>query len=95
MVRDAAHGRAAALGQGDVEDGRGSFGILEEHFVEIAEPVKQNDVSRQAFPHREVLSHHGCGCGHGGMLGIQISNFKFQVSKQEEKPLGDDRYCEI
>jgi hypothetical protein len=26
------------------------------------------------------LGHHGCGCGHGVMLGGEISNFKFQIS---------------
>jgi len=84
VERNAAHGRAAAFGQGNVENGGGGLRVLEEHFVEIAESVEENDVSRQAFPHREVLGHHGCGCGHGGMLGIkfQISNFKFQNRKK-------------
>jgi len=78
MVGDSAHGRAAAFCEGDVEDRRGGFRILEEHFVEIAQPVKKDDVSRQAFPHGEVLSHHGGGgAGHAGMLRGETLNFKF------------------
>ena len=40
VVGDAAHGCAAAFREGDVEDGRGGFRVLEEHLVEIAEAVK-------------------------------------------------------
>lgn len=72
---DAAHGCSASLGQGNIENGSGGFRVLKEHFVEIPEPVKKNDVGRQAFPHFEVLGHHGCGCGHKAMLGGEISNF--------------------
>ena len=70
VVGDAAHGCAAAFREGDVEDGRGGFRVLEEHLVEVAEAVKEDDVGGQAFPHGEVLGHHGCGAaGHAGMLG--------------------------
>lgn len=77
VVWDAAHGCAAAFCEGDVHDGRGVFRVLEEHFVEIAEAVEEDDVGGEAFPHGEVLGHHGGGCGHVGMLRSETLNFKF------------------
>ena len=67
VVGNAAHGGAAALGEGDVHDGRGGFGVLEEHLVEVAEPVEEDHVRRQGFPHGLVLGHHRSqgGSGHG------------------------------
>lgn len=44
VVGDATHRGAATLGEGDVHDGSGVFRILEEHFVEIAEAVEEDDV---------------------------------------------------
>ncbi len=70
VVGDAAHGRAAALGEGHVENGSGGFRILEKHLVEVPEAVKQDDVRRQRFPHGQVLGHHRGrgGSGHVGRL---------------------------
>lgn len=85
MVGDSAHGGGAALGEGYVHDGRGGLGVFEEHFVEVAEPVEEDDVSREAFPHGEVLSHHGSRGGHGGMLCGESLNIKFLNSKDEQE----------
>ena len=65
MVGDAAHGSAAAFGEGHVENGRCPFCVLEEHFVKIPQPVAQDHVLGQGFPHGQVLGHHGRG-GRGG-----------------------------
>ena len=65
VVGHAAHRGAAAFGEGDVEDGRGGFGVLEEHLVEIAEAEEQDDVRGQGFPHGLVLGHHRGERGHG------------------------------
>ena len=40
VVGDAAHGDSVAFGEGEVEDGGGGDGVLEEHLVEIAEAVE-------------------------------------------------------
>ena len=56
---DAAHGDVVAFGEGEVEDGGRGFGVFEEHFVEVAEPVEEDDVGRQGPPDGVVLLHHG------------------------------------
>lgn len=77
VVRDSAHGCAAAFGEGDVHDWGGIFGVLKEHFIEIAKAVEEDDVCGEAFPHGEVLRHHWRGSGHGAMVGGVAWNFKF------------------
>ena len=78
VVGDAAHGGAAAFGEGDVEDGRGGFRVLEEHLVEIAEAVEEDDVGGQGFPHGVVLGHHRSkrGLGHGRRLASRRAGIK-------------------
>ena len=46
MIGHAAHGSAAAFGEGHVEDRRGGFRVLEKHFVKVPEPVEQDHVRR-------------------------------------------------
>ena len=58
MPRDATHRHEMAFGQCDIEYGRGSFCILEEHLVEITEPVEQYDICGQTAPYGLVLDHH-------------------------------------
>ena len=70
--RDRLAGRLAALGQGDVEQARGLFGILEEQLVEVAHPVEQQQVGVLALQ-RQILLHdrrvpgeiEGRSCEHG------------------------------
>jgi hypothetical protein len=55
---DAAHGDVAAFGQGDVEQRRASFGVLEKHLVEIAQPEEQKGFARQLAFDAAILRHH-------------------------------------
>ncbi|MDT4826313.1 hypothetical protein FQZ97_596220 [compost metagenome] len=50
-------GRLAALGERDVEQTRGLFGVGPEQFVEIAHPVEQQGVRMVGFE-AQVLRHH-------------------------------------
>ena len=47
----------AALGQRDVEAGRGDLGVVEEQFEEIAHPIEQQGVGRFVLE-TAVLDHH-------------------------------------
>ena len=58
VVGNATHGDVVPLGQGDVEDPGGVFGIVEEHFVKVTKSVKEKNVIGQRSPHGHVLSHH-------------------------------------
>ena len=61
MVRHAAHRHCAlpvASGEGDLEFPRGDLRVLEEQFVEIAQPEKQQRVGILAFGCR-ILPHQG------------------------------------
>ena len=40
MMGDATHRDVVSLGEGNVEDGRGGFGVLEKHLVEITKPIE-------------------------------------------------------
>ncbi len=67
VVGHAAHGRALALGQREVEQARALLGVGEEHLVEIAEPEEQEGVGRDLALEPMILLHHGSqGVGHGG-----------------------------
>lgn len=57
---DAAHGGEVAFGEGDVEDGSGGFGVLEEHFIEVAQAVEEDHVRWECASDGLVLCHHGC-----------------------------------
>ena len=62
MDRDSAHRHrlaaiGAALGQRDVEAGRGGLGIVEEQLEEIAHPVEQQRVARLGLE-AMILRHH-------------------------------------
>jgi DNA polymerase III epsilon subunit-like protein len=65
-------GRLAALGERDVEQARGLFGVGPEQLVEVAHPVEQQGVRVVRFE-AEVLRHHGRVpgevAGRGGGLG--------------------------
>ena len=43
VVGNAGHGDVVTLGEGDVEDRSGDFGVLEEHFVEVTQAVEEED----------------------------------------------------
>ena len=58
VMGDAAHGDVVALGEGDVENAGGNLGIVEEHFVEITEPVEEKDILGQRSPYGLILGHH-------------------------------------
>ena len=92
VVGHAAHRGAAAFGEGDVEDRRGGFRVLEEHLVEVAEPVKQDDVGGQGLPHGLVLGHHGGqrGLGHGRTFGNGPQRIKY-CAADSLKCLGSGR----
>jgi hypothetical protein len=62
VMRDAAHGDGVAFGEGDVEDGGGDFGVLEEHFVEITKAVEEEDVVGEGAAQFLILRHHGGEC---------------------------------
>lgn len=68
VVGDAAHGDVAAFGEGDVEEGRGLAGVVEEHFVEVAEAEEEEGVGGKLAADVLVLAHHGGELrgGHGG-----------------------------
>jgi hypothetical protein len=55
---NAAHGDVAAPGQRDIEQLRPGFGVLEKHFIEVAEAEKQNGFSRQFALDSAILRHH-------------------------------------
>ena len=59
VVGDAAHGDVAAFGQGDVEEGRGFAGVVEKHFVEVAETEKKEGVGGKLAADVLILAHHG------------------------------------
>ena len=59
VVGDAAHGDGVAFGEGDVEDAGGDLGVLEEHFVEVAEAVEEEDVVGEGAAQLLILRHHG------------------------------------
>jgi hypothetical protein len=59
VVRDPAHRDTIALGEGDIEDSGRILGVLEEHLVEIAQTVEQQNVVGKGPPHRLILRHHG------------------------------------
>ena len=60
VVGDAAHRGVVALGQSDIEDVRRRLGIIEEHFIEVAQPKEEDRVLRKLTPYRAILRHHGC-----------------------------------
>ncbi len=55
--RDIAAEMLAALGQHDAERAAGGFGVAEEHFVEIAHPVKKQAIGIGGFD-LDILLHH-------------------------------------
>lgn len=57
---DAAHGGEVAFGEGHVEDRGGGFGVLEEHFIEVAQAVEEDHVRWECASDGLVLCHHGC-----------------------------------
>jgi len=59
MVGDAAHRDVVALGQCDIDDRGRLAGVVEKHFVKVAEAEKQQGVGRQAAPYFLILAHHG------------------------------------
>ena len=67
--RDVLAQMLAALGQRDVERGRGRHGILEEQLVEIAHPVEQERALMRILDLgklRHHRRHRGAGIGHWG-----------------------------
>ena len=60
-------GRLAALGERDVEQARGLFGVGVEQLVEVAHPVEQQRVGMVGLE-AQVLRHHGRVRGQVGVL---------------------------
>ena len=60
MERNAAHRHALPLGERDVENLGRFLRVLEEHFVEIAEPEKENGVGGNLALDAPILPHHRC-----------------------------------
>ena len=62
-------GTLAALGQGDIEEPGGFFGVFIEHFIEVTHPIKQQGIGVVRLQ-AQVLGHHGgvllCVFGHWG-----------------------------
>ncbi len=84
VVGDAAHGDAVAFGEGDVEDFCGGLGVLEEHLVEVAEAVEEQDVIGQGAAHCLVLRHHrGEFLFFGHAAGRGFSEWAGEVSNLE------------
>ena len=68
VIGHAAHRRALALRQGEVEQPRGLFRVGEEHLVKVAQPEKQEGVRRHFALQPMILLHHGGeGVGHGSV----------------------------
>jgi hypothetical protein len=44
MEWDAAHGDLVAFGERDIEDGRRSFGVFEEHFIKVSQTEKEQGI---------------------------------------------------
>ena len=63
VVGNAAHGLALAMCEGQVQEGAGFDGVLEEHLVEIAEPKEEDRVAIPGL-NRAILLHHRCSLGH-------------------------------
>ena len=59
VVGDAAHGDVAAFGEGDVEEGGRFAGVVEEHFVKVAEAEEEESVGGELAADVLVLAHHG------------------------------------
>lgn len=82
MVRNPAHGNPSSLCKGNVEQSGGFLCILEEHFVEVTEPEKKQDIVGKGAAHRLILRHHGGEfaflAGHGWIVnrGLRRLNAK-------------------
>ena len=59
VVRDTTHGNSTAFGESHIEESGGLPGILEKHFVEVAEPEEEKHIVGKRAAHRLVLRHHG------------------------------------
>ena len=83
VVGHAAHGDVVAFGQGDIEDGRGFAGVVEKHFVEVAEAEEEQSVGGKLAADVLVLAHHGGELrgGHGmGFIGPESGNRKAEFA---------------
>ncbi|CRD98738.1 Uncharacterised protein [Bordetella pertussis] len=67
--RDRRAVRVAALGQREVEQARGAFGVFIEHLVEVAHAVEQQQRPGLGFE-AQVLLHHGSMAGQGVAGGL-------------------------
>ena len=84
--RDSAHrdrlaGIRAALGQRDVEAGRGDLGIVEEQFEEIAHAIEQQGIAGLVLE-APVLGHHrgrGVGAGHGSVVAVRQRAIELRI----------------
>ena len=59
MVGNPAHWDSSSLCKSDIEEPGCFLGILEKHFVEVAEPEKEQHVIGKGAAHRLILRHHG------------------------------------
>ena len=83
VIRNAAHRVGLPLGERDIEDGRRFLGVLEEHFVEVAQAEEEDRVRRQFALDAPVLAHHRCGeVGHKSGS-ISIMGRSFDRSKRD------------
>ena len=82
---DAAHGRVAAFGQGDIEQLRARLGVLEEHLVKIAQAEQEQRFGRQFAFDAAVLRHHGRQLCRRVALHGQRKRFRLQTSRASLK----------
>ena len=61
-------GGVAAFGQGDIEEGCRFAGVVEKHFVEVAEAEEEEGVGGELAADVLVLAHHGSELGGGHRL---------------------------
>ena len=59
VVRDTAHGNSTPFGESHIKESGSLPGILEKHFVEVAEPEEEKHIVGKRAAHRLVLRHHG------------------------------------
>jgi hypothetical protein len=81
VKRHPTHGNALTLGQGDIEHAACLLGILEKHFIEIAQAEHENGFAGDLVLDRPVLAHHWCrigsawGFGQGSTSGNHSNDF--------------------
>ncbi len=79
VKRDAAHGHRAPLGQRHVEQLRPGQGVVEKHFVKVAQPKEQQGLFRQFALDAAILRHHRGELGIVGHWPERLAGFPGRV----------------